>query len=101
MGERLERPCVKALDVILGVPFKVLDAGFVRLVDYMGGDESIVQAARLVWERHEEGLRGPGTHPLPDAKLAHDAFRDVRDQAPCPGPDGLLAAVDTSPDGQC
>ena len=50
MGERLEsleRPCVKALDVILGVPFNVLDAGFVRLVDYMGGDESIVQAARV------------------------------------------------------
>ena len=26
---------------------KCLNAGFVRLVDYMGGDESIVQAARV------------------------------------------------------
>lgn len=43
----LERPCVPALDEILGQPFKVLDDGFVRVVDYMGSDESIVQAARV------------------------------------------------------
>ena len=36
-----------AVDDILGVPFKVLDDGFVRAVDYMGSDESIVQAARV------------------------------------------------------
>jgi thymidylate synthase (FAD) len=34
-------------DSILDVEFKCLNAGFVRLVDYMGGDESIVQAARV------------------------------------------------------
>jgi thymidylate synthase (FAD) len=45
--EKLERPQVKALDDILGVPFKLLDDGFIRVVDYMGGDESIVQAARV------------------------------------------------------
>jgi thymidylate synthase (FAD) len=43
----LERPRVAALDAILGKPFKVLDDGFVRVVDYMGSDESIVQAARV------------------------------------------------------
>jgi thymidylate synthase (FAD) len=46
-AERLERPRVDALDAILGQPFKVLDDGFVRVVDYMGSDESIVQAARV------------------------------------------------------
>src|SRR5512143_4225650 len=44
---RLQRVSVPALDEILGQPFKVLDDGFVRVVDYMGTDESIVQAARV------------------------------------------------------
>lgn len=34
-------------DEILDKEFPVLDKGFVRLVDYMGGDERIVQAARV------------------------------------------------------
>ena len=46
-AEKLERLRVDALDQVLGVPFKVLDDGFVRVVDYMGSDESIVQAARV------------------------------------------------------
>lgn len=46
-AEHLSRPVVPALDEILGTPFKVLDDGFVRVVDYMGSDESIVQAARV------------------------------------------------------
>jgi thymidylate synthase (FAD) len=46
-AEKLQRPVVPALDEILGVPLKVLDDGFVRVVDYMGSDESIVQAARV------------------------------------------------------
>ena len=41
------RACVPALDAILGKTFKVLDVGFVRAVDYMGSDVSIVQAARV------------------------------------------------------
>jgi len=45
--ENLERPRVEELDQILGKPLKVLDDGFVRIVDYMGSDESIVQAARV------------------------------------------------------
>src|SRR6266850_383802 len=43
----MERPRVAALDEILGKPFRVLDDGLVRVVDYMGSDESIVQAARV------------------------------------------------------
>jgi thymidylate synthase (FAD) len=46
-AEKLQRPSVHELDEILGVPLKVLDDGFVRVVDYMGSDESIVQAARV------------------------------------------------------
>ena len=46
-SEALTRVSVPELDKILGVPFKVLDDGFVRVVDYMGTDESIVQAARV------------------------------------------------------
>ena len=34
-------------EALLDREYKCLNAGFVRLVDYMGGDESIVQAARV------------------------------------------------------
>lgn len=45
--ERLTRSSVLALDAILGQPFRVLDDGFVRLLDYMGDDAAVVQAARI------------------------------------------------------
>ena len=41
------RATVPALERILGEPFRVLDHGFVRIVDYMGDDAAIVQAARV------------------------------------------------------
>src|ERR1043165_10280122 len=46
-AEKLPRLSVPALDEVLGVPFKVLDDGFIRVVDYMGTDDSILQAARV------------------------------------------------------
>ena len=46
-AERLTRPSVAALDAVLGVALPVLDDGFVRAVDYMGHDGSVVQAARV------------------------------------------------------
>ncbi len=46
-AERLRRGTAPELDQVLGVRFRVLDDGFVRVVDYMGSDESIVQAARV------------------------------------------------------
>lgn len=46
-SEKLNKIQVAALDEILGKKFPVLDDGFVRVVDYMGSDESIVQAARV------------------------------------------------------
>lgn len=47
MTTTLIRPSSDALDAILGQSFPVLDDGFVRVVDYMGNDGSIVQAARV------------------------------------------------------
>jgi thymidylate synthase (FAD) len=45
--EQVARPSVAALDAILGEAIRVLDDGFVRVVDYMGDDSAIVQAARV------------------------------------------------------
>ncbi|MFO7577444.1 MAG: FAD-dependent thymidylate synthase [Pelovirga sp.] len=47
MNTQLGRPFSPELDAILGQPFPVLDDGFVRVVDYLGNDASIVQAARV------------------------------------------------------
>ena len=38
---------VESAEALLDQEIKVLDKGFVRLVDYMGGDERIVQSARV------------------------------------------------------
>jgi thymidylate synthase (FAD) len=42
-----KRPTNPAAEEILGQYFPVLDHGFVSLVDYMGGDDSIERAARV------------------------------------------------------
>jgi thymidylate synthase (FAD) len=49
----LARPGNPGADAILGRPIHLLDDGFVRLVDYLGNDASIAQAARVSY--------GPGT----------------------------------------
>jgi thymidylate synthase (FAD) len=41
------RPVSEKLEEILYQPTEVLDHGFVRVVDYMGNDASVVQAARV------------------------------------------------------
>lgn len=45
------RATVPALEEILYEPLPVLDHGFVRVVDYMGDDAAIVQAARVSYGR--------------------------------------------------
>ncbi len=51
-GERpTRRATVPALEEILYQPLPVLDHGFVRVVDYMGDDAAIVQAARVSYGR--------------------------------------------------
>src|SRR4051794_23121357 len=45
------RPTVDDLEQVLLRPFPVLDHGFVRVVDYMGDDDAVVQAARVSYGR--------------------------------------------------
>ena len=45
------RPTVPALEAMLYTPLEVLDHGFVRVIDYMGDDSAIVQAARVSYGR--------------------------------------------------
>lgn len=45
------RATVPALEEVLYKPFSVLDHGFVRVVDYMGDDSAITQAARVSYGR--------------------------------------------------
>jgi thymidylate synthase (FAD) len=49
--EPTRRVVVPALEEILYQPLSVLDRGFVRVVDYMGDDGAIVQAARVSYGR--------------------------------------------------
>ena len=56
------RPVSSGLESILYSPLKALDKGFVRVVDYMGTDASVVQAARVSYGKgtkkksEDEGL---------------------------------------------
>jgi thymidylate synthase (FAD) len=45
------RPASEGMEALLYKPIPVLDHGFVRVVDYMGNDEAIVQAARVSYGR--------------------------------------------------
>ena len=52
------RTTVPALEEILYEPLPVLDHGFVRVVDYMGDDAAIVQAARVSYGKGTKAVRG-------------------------------------------
>jgi thymidylate synthase (FAD) len=45
------RATVPALEALLFTPLPVLDHGFVRVIDYMGDDAAVVQAARVSYGR--------------------------------------------------
>lgn len=47
MNHITKRNTVKEIDEILEQQFNLLDHGFIRVIDYMGSDSSIVQAARV------------------------------------------------------
>ena len=62
------RASVPALEEILGQEIRVLDHGFIRVVDYMGDDNAVVQAARVSY--------GKGTKKLSeDRALIHYLMR--------------------------
>ncbi len=46
-SSQTKRPTVPAMENILFKPFPALDHGFVRVIDYMGNDAAIAQAARV------------------------------------------------------
>ena len=48
------RPVSAGLEDIMYTPFPVLDHGIIRVVDYMGGDAAIVQAARVSYGKGTE-----------------------------------------------
>ena len=50
-GAETRRPTVPALEALLFTPLPVLDHGFLRVIDYMGDDGAIVQAARVSYGR--------------------------------------------------
>ena len=52
------RPTVPALEDRLYLPVPCLDHGFVRVVDYMGDDAAIVQAARVSYGRGTKTVHG-------------------------------------------
>lgn len=51
-----KRSTVQALEDLLYQPLKVLDHGFVRVIDYMGDDAAIVQAARVSYGKGTKQL---------------------------------------------
>lgn len=51
------RIVVPEAEALLDVEMKVLDKGFVRLVDYMGGDQRIVQSARVSYGAGTKSVR--------------------------------------------
>ena len=55
------RPTVSALEALLYQAIPVLDHGFIRVIDYMGDDAAIVQAARV---SPLSGARACGTRPV-------------------------------------
>lgn len=66
----LNRPRSPEMDQILGEPFSALDHGFIRLIDYMGDEAAIVQAARVSY--------GVGTDtPSSDVALIRYLMRHV------------------------
>lgn len=50
-SQTTRRATVPALEEILYEPLNVLDHGFVRVIDYMGDDSAVVQAARVSYGR--------------------------------------------------
>ncbi|MCI4337976.1 MAG: thymidylate synthase (FAD), partial [Thermoplasmata archaeon] len=51
------RPSVPAAERLIGVHRPVLEHGFVALVDYMGDDSAIVQAARVSYGKGTKSVR--------------------------------------------
>ena len=84
----MSRIVVEAAEALLDQEIKVLDKGFVRLVDYLGGDDRIVQSARVSYGtgtktyRQDRGLihyllRNAHTSPFEQVQLTFHAKMPV------------------------
>ena len=62
------RATVEALEEILYEPLPVLDHGFVRVIDYMGDDAAVVQAARVSYGRGTKKQRDEVAEPMREAE---------------------------------
>lgn len=63
--------CIVAeAEAILDTEYKVLDKGFVRLIDYCGSDQRIVQATKLSYGEGTKGIRN--TEELIDYLIRHE-----------------------------
>ena len=51
-----KRATVPAMEELLYEPINLLDHGFIRVVDYMGDDSAIVQAARVSYGKGTKQL---------------------------------------------
>ncbi len=58
LSTQTRRVTAPGLEEILYQPIPVLDHGFVRVIDYMGDDAAIVQAARVSYGKGTRQLRG-------------------------------------------
>jgi thymidylate synthase (FAD) len=65
----MTRPTCPAMDLLIGQEVPVADHGFVRLVDYMGVESSIVQAARVSYGEGTKSARS-------DKKLVEYLYRN-------------------------
>jgi hypothetical protein len=74
-----QRPVEPAIEELIGRRYDVLDDGFVRVVDYLGNDAAIVQAARVsygacfLWRRDKTPPRRPRPPSISYAASTHDA----------------------------
>ena len=94
------RPNVPEADELLGIKQPVLSHGYVVLVDYMGNDAAIVQAARVSYGKGTKSVRDDqGLIRYLLRHRAYDAVRDGRTEVPCPAPDLRRSSVDPASHG--
>jgi len=96
------RATVFSLEEVLYEPFPVLDHGFVRVIDYMGDDSAIVQAARVSYGKgtkmvnEDKGLINYLMRHRHSTPFEMCEMKFLRQIANFCGP-----AVDSAPHSQC
>ena len=72
---KTKRVAAPELEKILYEAIPVLDHGFIRVVDYMGDDTSVVQSARVSYGKGTKKVStDSGLNKIFDASLAYHSF---------------------------